>query len=327
MNLPSAPPLQVQFEGPPAEKIQPNAPQQPARGGGCGVFLRWYLFGLLVWSVLGIVGLSLVAIIIPSSPTNILIIGLDRRPGESNIARSDTLILAHIDPATPAIAMLSMPRDLWVTLPDGGKNRINTAHRFAELAVEGSGPAAAMQTVATNFGIPVNLYVRIDFEGFIEIIDAIGGITIDVESTFIDYQYPTDDGGTMVVSFDSGTQHINGERALQYARIRHGSSDFVRAARQQQIISAFVERLLQPAAWTRIPALLTALGTAVDTNVDLITLVRSAPTVIWVGADGIKRTVIEGPMVEPFTSAGGAAVQLPVWEHINPILVTQFGKN
>ena len=131
----------------------------------------------------------------------------------------------------------------------------------------------------------------------------------------------------MVVSFDVGTQHINGERALQYARIRHGSSDFVRAARQQQIISAFVERLLQPAAWTRIPALLTALGTAVDTNVDLITMVRSAPTVIRVGADGIKRTVIEGPMVEPYTSAGGAAVQLPVWEHINPILINQFGKN
>ncbi len=326
MNLPSAPPLQAQFERPSAEKIQPNPPQ-PVRGGGCGVFLRWYLFSLLLWSVLGIVGLALVAIIFPTSPTNILIIGLDRRPGESNIARSDTLILAHIDPIAPAIAMLSMPRDLWVTLPDGGKNRINTAHRFAELAVEGSGPAAAMQTVTTNFGIPVDLYVRIDFEGFVEIIDAIGGITLEVNNTFVDYQYPTDDGGTVVVSFDAGTQHINGERALQYARIRHGSSDFVRAARQQQIITAFVERLLQPAAWTRIPALFTALGTAVDTNVDLITMVRSAPTVARVGSNGIMWTVIEGSMVEPFTSAGGAAVQLPVWEHINPILVTQFGKN
>ncbi|MFQ5625748.1 MAG: LCP family protein [Methyloligellaceae bacterium] len=318
MLLNTAPPLRSEYE-------RSAAPRRRALRG-CTEFVRWYIIGLVLWGALGSGALLAVAVLVQPDPANILILGLDRRPGESLISRSDTMILARVDPAGPAINLLSIPRDLWVTLPDGGPNRINTAHRFAELNDAGSGPAAAMQTVAANFGVSVDHYVRIDFEGFVRIIDAMGGITINVENNFVDYQYPTYDNGTMVVSFEAGVQHMDGERALQYARIRHGSSDFVRAARQQQIVAAVARRVLQPGAWLRLPALVGAFSTAVDTDMGFLEAVRFAPTLVRVGPDAITRWVIEGEMVQPYKTPGGAAVQLPVWEQIDPVLRDYFGK-
>jgi LCP family protein required for cell wall assembly len=211
-------------------------------------------------------------------------------------------------------------------LPDGSQNRINTAHFFAEAKQAGSGPQAAMQTVASNFGLTINRYARIDFAGFVQIIDSVGGITVDVKSTIIDYEYPTYDYGTQTIEFDPGLQHMDGERALQYARTRHSSSDFDRAKRQQAVIAAFVQRLLEPDAWPRFPLLVAAIGSAVDTNLTLVDVVRLIPTVILVGPQHIERQVLEGDLVQPYTTSGGAAVQLPVWERINPILLRMFGE-
>ena len=89
-----------------------------------------------------------------------------------------------------------------------------------------------MQTVRSNFGVDVHHYARIDFAGFVKIIDAVGGIDIDAPHPLIDYEYPTDDYGATTVEFAAGPQHMDGECALAYARIRHGSSDFQRAGRQ-----------------------------------------------------------------------------------------------
>jgi len=124
---------------------------------------------------------------------------------------------------------------------------------YGEINQPGSGPAAAMETVRSNFGVDVHRYVRLDLAGFVQIVDAIGGIDLNVPAPLFDDQYPTYDYGVQTVSFAAGPQHMDGERALAYARIRHGSSDFQRAERQQHVIRGVLARLLNPLAWPRLP--------------------------------------------------------------------------
>lgn len=299
---------------------------RPRRSSGFAQFLIGFCIGYFGAAFVTVVGLFVFNYLFPPARLNVLLIGLDRRPGESAVARADTLIVATVDPARPYVGMLSIPRDLWVTLPDGSENRINTAHFFAEANAEGSGPAAAVSTVASNFGLTLNRYVRIDFAGFVRIIDSVGGITVNVEHPLVDYDYPTYDYGIQTISFDVGVQHLDGERALQYARSRHSSSDFDRAKRQQIVIAAFARRLLEPDAWLRFPALFTAITTSIDTNLTPLDMISALPTLIRVGPDGIDRHVLEGNMVQPYTTGGGASVQLPVWETINPLLLDMFGE-
>lgn len=290
-------------------------------------FVAGYVGGLFGGG-LGLVGLTaLLLTLFPLPRTNVLLLGLDRRPGDTTfVSRADTLILTTVYAEKNYVGLLSIPRDLWVTLPDGSANRINTAHFFAEADAPGTGPAASQQTVQSNFGVDTPHYVRIDFAGFVGIVEAVGGLDVDVPTPLFDDEYPTYDYGFTTVSFEAGPQHLNGEQALAYARIRHGSSDFQRAERQQLVIAAFIHRLSQPQAWPRFPALVSAIGASVDTDLSLLDMLRLAPTLVRVGPTGLDRRIIEGAMVQPYTTAGGAAVQLPVWEAINPVLLEMFGQ-
>jgi LCP family protein required for cell wall assembly len=181
---------------------------------------------------------------IAGSAVNILLLGIDRRPGETDPSRSDSIIIAHVDPDRHRVALLSLPRDLIVSIPGYGYSRINAAHVYGDLYPDlGGGIALARQTVGQLLGTPIDYAVQIDFEGFIGLIDSIGGIDVDIPTALYDGQYPTMDYNYMEVYFDPGLQHLDGSRALQYARIRHGDSDFERARRQQQGIVAVVHRL------------------------------------------------------------------------------------
>ncbi len=288
--------------------------------------MRGYLIGFFGGGGLLFSTILAALLLFPPPRTNILLLGLDRRPDEKTfVSRADTMILATVYPKAGYIGLLSIPRDLYVRLPNGGEGRINTAHVLAEAEQAGAGPEAAKQTVRSNFGVDVHNYVRIDLAGFVTIIDAVGGIDVDVPRPLIDYEYPTYDYGTTTIAFEAGPQHMDGERALAYARIRHGSSDFQRAGRQQLVIQAFLARLLQPAAWVYLPKLLVAVKTSVSTDLTPLQIIRLAPTLLRVGPSGLDHRVIEGDMVQPYTTDGGGAVQLPVWVKINPVLVEMFG--
>jgi len=289
-------------------------------------FLSGYALGFLGGAALLAAGLLFLNFLFPPARLNVLLLGTDGRATDNGVARTDTIILATVNAADSYVGLLSIPRDLWVRLPDGSDNRINTAHFFAEANVRGSGPRAVVQTVSDNFGLSVHRYARIDFEGFVRIVDSVGGLTVDVKAPLVDYEYPTAAYGTEEVRFDAGVQHMNGARALQYARIRHGSSDFLRGKRQQAVIAAFAERLLQPDTWPRLPILLVAVGSSVQTNFTPIEVIRVLPTLLVVGAEGIDRRVFDSNMVQSHTTATGAAVQLPIWSAINPVLLEMFGE-
>jgi polyisoprenyl-teichoic acid--peptidoglycan teichoic acid transferase len=179
----------------------------------------------------------------PGGAMNILLVGTDARPGE-DISRTDTIVLAHVDPYTNRVSMLSFPRDLLVNVPGYGKNKINAAYLIGERKIgPGYGPALLKETVGELVGLPIDHFVLINFDGFKTLIDKIDGIYVDLPKALDDPAYPTDDYRTIKVHFDAGRQLLDGDRALIYARTRHADSDFGRNQRQQQVLMAIFDRV------------------------------------------------------------------------------------
>jgi LCP family protein required for cell wall assembly len=179
----------------------------------------------------------------PGGAMNILLVGTDARPGE-DISRTDTIVLAHFDPLTNRVGMLSFPRDLLVNVPGYGKNKINAAYPIGEKRIgAGFGPALLKETVGELVGLPIDHFVLINFDGFKTLIDKINGIYVDVPKPLDDPAYPTDDYRTTKIHFDAGRQFLDGDRALIYARTRHADSDFGRNQRQQQVLMAIFDRV------------------------------------------------------------------------------------
>ncbi len=258
------------------------------------------------------------------APTNILILGIDRRPEESDATRSDTIILLHSDLGGSRVALLSIPRDLWVTIPGWGEERINAAHLYGELDSPGGGPALAAATVNYNFGLPIHHTLRLDFDAFRQVIDAAGGIEIDVPAPIVDDAYPTQDYGVMRIEIPAGRQHMDGNTALQYARSRHSSSDFDRAARQQQILVALAKKMSTPSGLLRASRVYRALQNAVETDLSLRDLSRLALAWWRAGDGGLEQIVIDWSLTTSYRTDQGAIVLLPQWDLINPLLKQHF---
>lgn len=181
--------------------------------------------------------------------TNILLLGVGDED-HSGSTLSDTMIIVSYDAKTKYLAMFSIPRDLYVQIPNYGYTKINSAHAYGEeYKVPGGGPSLAKQTVEKTFDLTIHYYVRVDFSGLQKIVDALGGVTVDVENSFCDYAYPTErKGDTSTVCFTKGQQNMNGTKALQYSRSRHAygveGSDFARSKRQQRVLLAIKEKAL-----------------------------------------------------------------------------------
>ena len=200
---------------------------------------------------------------------NILVLGTDKRTElGAEAARSDTLIIASIDPQWKTAGILSVPRDLQVSIPGYGLQKINAAYFFGELnKIPGGGPVLALSTVRQFFKVPIQYYVSINFEGFVKVIDTVGGIDLYVPEAIDDPEYPGPYNSIMHIHFNQGCQHMDGEQALQYARTRHADSDFGRSRRQQQVIKAVREKVTELNMLPRYGDLLTQLGDAVETNI------------------------------------------------------------
>jgi len=145
-----------------------------------------------------------------------------------------------------------------------------------------------------------------------------------VEKYFIDYEYPTANYGVMTVEFQPGTQHMDGERALQYARSRHGTGDNDRAARQQQIITALIKKMLLPINWWRLPAVYAAFARNVTTDLTIVDAFTMAPAILFTGPNNFDRRVFDETMYYGTTLNSGAQVRIPIWEGINPVVDEMF---
>jgi LCP family protein required for cell wall assembly len=175
---------------------------------------------------------------------NILLLGIPGGNHNGNML-SDTNIVASIDPINNKAAMLSLPRDMWVNNPDtGGSSKLNAVHAYGEMQEEGYGPTISKKAMSEILDIPIHYYIRTDFKGVENLINAIDGITVEVEKDIYDPYFPDQYGtGYQPYSIETGTHHLNGYEALKYARSRYTTSDFDRAARQQQVLEAVKKKL------------------------------------------------------------------------------------
>lgn len=271
----------------------------------------------------------------PAAPTissdriNILLLGIDRRSGNSWTSRTDTIIIATVDPTNKTVGMMSIPRDLQLTIPSIGEDRINTANVYGESRkYPGGGPALLERTIEYNFGIPIDYYVMVDFKGFEKIIDTLGGVDIDVPRVLHDTQYPNPKTGDpyayKTVHFDAGLQHMNGARALEYARSRMSSSDFDRAARQQLVLKTIGAKALSLNVIPKIPSLVLTMGDTMKTDMSVDDMLELAQLGPQIDLSNIKQLVLKPPLVYGYKRADTAAVQLPVWDKINPAIADLF---
>ena len=233
-----------------------------------------------------------------SGRVNILLLGIGD-PGHSGEMLSDTIMVLSYDVATKQVAMISVPRDLYVNINNAcGSNKINYAQACGELQkLPGGGPAVAEQTVTKVLGIPINYYVRVNFTGFKDVVDAVGGIDINVSEDLYDPYYPTDDGlKSSVLYIKKGMQHMNGTTALRYARSRETTSDFDRARRQQEVLVAIKTKVMSSSTFlnpAKLISIATALGNNLKTDFDLSYAQRAIDLFKKVDTGSIKNLVFD----------------------------------
>lgn len=273
---------------------------------GC---LSLTLIGLAIF--LGI-GLIISAYLFFPNRTNILLLGLDYTDPWNAVGRTDTIILSTFVMPDSYVGLLSIPRDLWITVPGYGENRINTAHYFAEAKQANTGPALAIETIEQNFGVDINYFMRIRFEGFREVINAMGGLDIYLTEPMAGYA--------------AGHHHLTGNKALAFARHRIGSDDFFRMARGQFLIKSIIEQMIKPVNWIRFPAVFQASVRSIDTDIPAWMWPRLLFIVLFRGPNNIDNQTITREMTVPTITNSGANVLIPRWELINPVLYSIFGQ-
>jgi len=200
---------------------------------------------------------------------NILLMGGDARGlRKGEVPRSDSIMVASIDPVTKKAHLFSVLRDTYVEIPDHGKDRINAA-----LAI--GGPNLAMKTVGNLLGLDIQYYVYVDFQGFIKLIDAIGGIDFYVEKD-MHYTDAADDH-KYDIDLKKGQQHLDGEHALMYVRFRHDAmSDFTRTERQRAFLGAVADKLKSGWNLFQLPDILNKISPYIETNLSVSDMIKLA---------------------------------------------------
>lgn len=249
---------------------------------------------------------------IPSGNLHILLLGSDRREGDG-AWRTDTMIVVSLDAERNTVRLLSIPRDLWVNIPGHGYDRINTADLWGEVQEPGSGPEVVKQVVYDNLGIPIHYYVRVDFQSFMEIVDAVGGVEVNVECPLSD------------IDMEPGVRWMDGEDALLYARSRITTSDFDRSRRQRQLLMALWQQRLNRSLIPKIPALWDAMSGRIQTDLPMDRVVALAYMGLKLSPNQIFSQSIGPWQVESWLTPEGAEVLLPLPDKIQELLDEFYG--
>ena len=244
---------------------------------------------------------------------NVAILGSDARPYTGG-HRTDTIMIASLDPRRGTVTMLSFPRDLYVFIPGWRVDRINVADGRG-------GPDLLEQVILYNFGIPIDFWVRMEFDGFRTLIDSLGGVDVEVGRSY------ADECGGGWMSFPIGVRHMNGFTALCYARMRKAGSDFDRLRRQQELVLAIFKKGVSLEGLSRMPELYQQFISTVETDAQLVDLLPLLPLAVQVAGDssGIRRYAVDTTMATGWrVPSSGASVQLPIYAAIQAMLAEAF---
>jgi LCP family protein required for cell wall assembly len=241
---------------------------------------------------------TIVTVPVPESPSamNLLVLGSDRRPDEdATAARSDTIILVHIDPDNDYLSMLSLPRDLRVNVPGYGFNKLNYAYHAG-------GPALTIQTIEQLTGVDINHYVEVSFDAFKDITDSLGGVYVDV-----DQRYYNDNPEFELIKLAPGYQLLHGEDALDFVRYRHDLNlDFGRMERQQIFLSAMREQAMGWDLPIKLPKVVSALFDNLATDLGANDVIKLAYWAVKLDGNRMRRIALTGSAEE----VGGVAYVL-----------------
>lgn len=229
--------------------------------------------------------------------TVVMLMGVDEREGD--VGRSDTLMIATLDPKKKKAAILSIPRDTRVKIQGHGFDKINAAYAYG-------GHKLTQSTVENLLGVEMEHYVLINVNAFTKIIDAIGGVDINVEKRMY-YEDPWDDNGGLVINLYPGQQHMDGKTAITYVRYRDEEGDIGRIARQQKFMQAVMDKLTSPAIIPRIPAIIGEVVDCIDTDLSVKQMIEFMSALKDAQARGLQTEMLPGkPMY-----IGGISYWLP----------------
>ena len=218
--------------------------------------------------------------------TTIMLMGVDER--KDDVGRSDTLMVASIDPKSDRVSLLSIPRDTRVKIKKHGFDKINAAYAYG-------GEKLSRSTVENFLGINIDHYVIVDTKSFARLIDAMGGVEIDVESR-MKYEDPWDDNGGLVIDLKPGRQHMDGATAITYVRYRDEEGDAGRVRRQQKFMKACADKLSDPSIVMQLPDVIREARRALKTDLSVGDMLSIASTLK--NADesdgGIKTGIVPG---------------------------------
>ncbi len=212
---------------------------------------------------------------------NILVMGVDER--SDDVGRSDTIMVVTVDTSTKQVSLLSIPRDTRVKIPGLGWDKIN--HAFAN-----GGHKLSMKAVEDLLGIPMDYYVLINFAAFNKIVDAVGGVTIDVEKRMY-YEDPYDN---LIIDLDPGEQKLDGRTAIKYVRYRDEEGDIGRIARQQKFIKAMLNEVASPFILPRVPSIIREVNAAVTTDMTTSDMLKLAKLLNDASKTGLKAAMVPG---------------------------------
>lgn len=244
----------------------------------------------------------------PPGQLNILLLGADARPGQNRF-RTDTIILLTVNPQVGTVNLLSFPRDLYLTIPGQGSNRINTAYFYGGIEL-------VKKTFQHNFGINPDHYVVINFSSFKRIIDSLGGLEVNVSQKLSDYR------AGYFVTIPAGQVHMDADTVLWYVRSRKTSNDFARNQRQQEVLIAIFNRLISMDGIRRAPEFYTLYKDNVITDLSLADLIPMLPFAANVAAEPsrINNYFIGSGKVQSWVTPEGAMVLLPDMAKVNSMI-------
>ncbi len=257
---------------------------------------------------------------VPDGVINILLLGKDAT--EAN--HTDTIIIVSVNKETKTAAMVSIPRDLFVYVPGKIMSRINTALPLG-------GPELLADTILYNLGIPIDYWAQVDFNGFVQIVDSLGGIDLAVTCGFTDFRLKApglnveDEDNWELFTLEQGIHHMDGDLALWYVRSRNSATgdDYGRGRRQQQLLRALFNKGIDLNLIPQVPNLYQTYQDTIETNMDIGAMLQLAAIAPQVRENGIQNLYLKDDVVGSTTSSG-ASILLPHWDTMQITLSRLF---
>ena len=225
--------------------------------------------------------------LVANDKATVMIMGVDERADD--VGRSDTLMIATLDPDKNQAALLSVPRDTRVKIKGYGFDKINAAYAYG-------GRKLTQETIESLLNTHIDHYIKINVHGFTKIIDALGGIDIDVEKRMY-YEDPWDDDGGLYIGLQPGMQHMDGKTAITYVRYRDEEGDIGRIKRQQNFMKAVMDKLVSPTIIPKLPAIVSAVSDSVETDMSVSEILSFLGTLQDAKDNGLKSEMLPGKPV------------------------------